>query len=258
MVDTMTAFAREAVTLLLPPGLFALLWLIGLVILRWSRRVGVWLCATTLVLFYLASIPIVAGTLIGGLESYRPLTEQDLASTDGQAIVILSAGRRPQAPEYGGDTVTCKGLERLRYGAYLHRQTGLPILVSGGASSTDSPSFARLMADILTRDYGISEIWLEEGSLSTWENAELTRPVLQDHEVEAIYLVTHAWHMPRAVECFEEVGLRVIPASTAYAGTALRSEGSLGWLPSVSAMSATNWACHEWIGRLWYRIRYFD
>ena len=49
-----------------------------------------------------------------------------------QAIVILGGGVRRNAPEYGGDTVGRLTLDRVRYGAFVARATGLPVLVTGG------------------------------------------------------------------------------------------------------------------------------
>lgn len=243
--------------LLLPPGLFVLLWLIALVSLRRYRRFSIGLCIATLLLFYLASAPIVAGVLTRPLERYAPLQDADLVKAEAQAIVILSAGRRFDAPEYAGDTVSCEGLERIRYGAHLQRKTHLPILVTGGSLSGRNPSFARLMADVLAQDYGIAPVWLEEKSRTTWENAQFSRPMMQARQVDTIYLVTHAWHMPRAVECFENVGFKVIPASTSYVGSLLQPTGIQAWLPSATALLATNRALHEWIGQVWYRVRHF-
>ncbi len=46
--------------------------------------------------------------------------------------MVLGGGRYRDAPEYGNDTVGEYTLVRLRYAAKLHRETGFPLLVTGG------------------------------------------------------------------------------------------------------------------------------
>ena len=66
------------------------------------------------------------------------------------------------------------------------------------------------------REFGVSATWVEEGSNNTLENARLTSAMLERAGIKTIYLVTHAWHMPRARMAFERAGFNVIPAPTAY------------------------------------------
>ena len=88
-------------------------------------------------------------------------------------------------------------------------------------------------------------------STNTMENAAYSAQVLQEAGIRKIYLVTHAWHMPRAVLAFEKAGLEVIPAPTAFVS---RSDGQLqDFLPSASALQLTYYAIHEWLGILWYQ-----
>ena len=79
---------------------------------------------------WLLSTPVVCDALAAMAEHYPPL---DLRSAAGaQAIVILGGGgERALAPEYGGPAAEPLLLERLSYGAYIARKTGLPILVTG-------------------------------------------------------------------------------------------------------------------------------
>src|SRR5690606_32234594 len=49
-----------------------------------------------------------------------------------QAIVVLGGGVQAQAPEYGEAQPGPHTLQRLRYGAWLARQTGKPLGFAGG------------------------------------------------------------------------------------------------------------------------------
>ena len=107
----------------------------------------------------------------------------------------------------GRDLVGPVTLMRLRAAARLHRETGLPVLVSGGAPDGPGESEARLMARSLKEDFGITARWLEEQSTNTAGNAILSAPLLHEANVRRILLVTDAVHMPRARWAFERVGL---------------------------------------------------
>jgi hypothetical protein len=89
-----------------------------------------------------ASLPIVAEGLVTALGGTWP---PDLATAKNpDAIVILGGGVRPEAIDCGGDTLRRLTPERVRHGAYLARQTGLPVLVTGGAPDAGTRAEARL------------------------------------------------------------------------------------------------------------------
>jgi uncharacterized SAM-binding protein YcdF (DUF218 family) len=213
-------------------------------------RLGTGLAVAAALLLVLASLPVTARALLAPLEHPRPLDPAALAQA--RAVVILAGGIRPDAPEYGGSTVSPSTLERLRYGARLHHRTGLPVVVSGGLGVEDGPSEAWHMRRAL-REFGVDQVSLEQQSSNTAENARFTARLLGAGR--PVILVTHAAHMSRAVEQFEAAGLRVIPAPTGFTsghpGPAL-----LDWLPSAGAMALTTRALHEWVGRFWYAVRY--
>ena len=203
------------------------------------------------------SVPVVTGMLMDRLQTIPPIAPADLVAAAGDrahcAIVILSAGRRHEAPEFGGETVDAVSLERLRYGALVARQTGLPVLVSGGLASPDEAALARLMAEELKQDYGIDARWLEDRSANTMENARFSAAILHQAGIERILLVTHAWHMRRSLGAFGRLGLTVVPAPTAFY-TPPPSVARL--LPSMTALRMSFYALHELIGQVWYAIRY--
>ena len=64
--------------------------------------------------------------------------------------------------------------------------------------------------------------------------------------------------MPRAAYVFEKQGFTVVKAPTAFAtsGGDTPEFSILQLLPSAGALSASYYAIHEYVGGLWYRIRY--
>ena len=176
---------------------------------------------------------------------------------DAEAILILGAGRYERAPEYGGDTVDEMTLMRLRYGAHLHRITGLPVYVSGGGPADENPPLGRLMAKVLKDDYGIDAAGVEDRSLTTWENAERSAPMLREDHIGKVLLVTNAWHMPRAVDAFEQFHVPVAAAPTGFVSGPKPGvpDGLSDLLPSMGALTNSTYAVHEYLGRAWYQVR---
>lgn len=243
-------------SLLLPPGLIILMLMVAFWFARGVlARLFVFMALSLLTLM---SLPVVATSLMQPLEPYPPLVLSGAVQrpTAG-AIVVLGAGIRKQAPEYGGDTLDDVSLRRVRYGALLHRATALPVYVTGGAVSGEEPAVGSVMADVLANEYGVRDLVVESASRTTWENAAFTAPLLARDGIGRILLVSDAWHLPRAVEVFERAGIQVIPAPTAFfhrpGWTNEMSHGD--WLPSARALQTSYYAIHEHLGRVWYQIR---
>lgn len=243
---------RLVEALILPPCSALILLLAGTALRRRLPRGGLALQVAGVVWLWLASTPWVAGTLLGTLQGAPPLPPTGpLPPAD--AIVVLSAEADRHGEEYGGPVVGAMTLQRLRYAAALQHRTGLPVLVSGGRPGADAPSMAELMARTLRDEFSVPVRWLEERSADTWENAEYSAAMLAADGVERILLVTTAWHLPRAVPCFEAQGLQVVPAPTGFRGPPYQN--ALSFVPHWQALRDTGFALHEWIGRAWYAVR---
>lgn len=249
MTELLSAIAHY---LLLPPAsLFALIAL-GLLLRRRWRRAGNIVAGAALVVLAVLSTNIGAGLLVAPLDAMAtPLRAPEQAGA--QAIVVLAAGRLRAAPEYGGrDIPDYIALARLRYAAHLHRRTGLPILVSGGAPQPGAAALGEAMAAALREDFGVPVRWVEGGSRNTAENAAMSAALLRADGVERVLLVTDAMHMGRARTVFARSGLAVTDAPTMFFGSQARSLGA--WLPSAEGLRRSWYASYEWIGIAWYRL----
>lgn len=238
----------------LPPLLPLLPVIAGLLMLRRRPRLGRTLAWSGVALALLLSLPASVGWLARQLEDPQPLALESAANAE--AIVILGAGRRSYAPEYGGETLNRLTLERVRYGAHLARRTGLPLLVSGGGSS-DETAEAILIEAALEEDFGLPVRWVEARSRDTRENARFSAQMLRAAGVSHVLLVTHAMHMPRARRAFEAAGLTVTPAPTGWLANHGDADGRAflpGELPNANSAYAGWFALHEAIGRLAYRL----
>jgi uncharacterized SAM-binding protein YcdF (DUF218 family) len=234
--------------LILPPAGPILLALFGLWLLRAKSRRwqhgGAALATLSLFGLLVLSLPVVGNALMAPLEPHPPIAPEQLRRV--QAIVILGGGSYFAAPEYGGDTVSHYTLERLRYGARLGRESSLPVLVTGGAPFGGRAE-AESMREALERDFGIKVRWVETASRDTAENARLSAPLLKAAGVTRIALVSHGWHLPRAIELFEKQGIEVTPAPTAF------STGSPSLLEDLlpGGLVTSRLALREYLGRLY-------
>ncbi len=227
-------------TLVLPPNGPLILAFAGLLLLGRRPLLGralAWLGFTTLMLL---SVPVVSSSLLRALDDSGPL-DFAMART-AQAIVIPGGGIRSDAPEYGGDTVGEFTLERVRYGAWVARRTGLPVLVSGGVVYGGSAE-AQVMRKTLVDEFGVAVKWEEAQSRNTHENALRSAEILRAHAVRRIILVSHGFDMRRAQAEFEAAGLEVIPAPTML--TAFRIDGLVSWIPSARSLSRSYFALYE-------------
>lgn len=235
--------------LLLPPLALFLLGGVGWVLLRSRHPVlGRSAIFAAIALLWTLSTPHISFQLITLVEAQvRPNP-----NCPPQAIVVLGAGTYFNATEYGGDTVPANGLERLRLAAHLYRQTHLPILLSGGRPDGGKTAEAELMKTVLENDFGVPVEWTENASANTRENAHFSHRTLQPHGITSIYLVSQAWHMPRAQEIFAKTGFCVTPASTGYR-TRNRTT-LLSFIPDAKALAESHIALHELLGIAWYRL----
>ncbi len=235
--------------LVLPPAGLLLLALFGLWLARRHARAGRGIALFAVVALLALSLPPVADALVRSLEDHRPISAQDLARA--QAIVVLGGGNYHDAPEYGGDTVSRYTLERTRYGAWLQKKSGLPILVTGGAPFGGRPE-GETMKEAIERDFGGRVRWAENASRDTAENAVYSARLLRDAGIARIALVSQAWHLPRAVALFEAQGLQVIAAPIGFATRP--PSVFVQALPSAGALNNSTLALHEWLGRLVNRL----
>ncbi len=255
----MEIWPKALALLLTPPGVIVGVAFLGFLIQIWWRGLGnivVGLCIAALLVL---SLPLTGKQLLAAIEAsvqpLPPLSAKE-AKQQADAIVVLGGGRYADAPEYRADTVSKPTLERVRYAARLHRTTGLPLLVSGGAPFGEKTSEAVLMQVVLEEDFQIKPKWVEKKSHTTFENAKYSKKILENAGINRVYLVTHARHMPRAVWAFENAGFKVTAAPMGFA-TPTRGERSiLGYLPSAKGLALSSAALHERLGLLWYKLKY--
>ncbi len=244
---------------LLPPASLLIAALVGQIF--WGATVvGRRVVTASLLCLYLLSTPLVGDTALSALEVFPPLPTDGPMPEGPQAIVILSAESLP-TPEYIALSPGMMTLERLRYGAVLQRKTGLPILVAGGVLPGRTDSLGSVMRRSLADDFNVPVTWREDLSQDTHQNATRSAAILRAGGITRIYLVTHAWHMPRAKLAFERAGMTVFPAPTVFTNVtpgldAGIKESIRNVLPSEKALRNSYFAFHEIFGLAFYRLAF--
>ncbi|MNB95205.1 hypothetical protein D3C75_423730 [compost metagenome] len=241
-------FIKFLYSFVLPPGLFVLLFTAAAIwIWPKNRRPALMLLIIT-VLLYLSMTPLTAELLMGGLE--RKYAQP--SRIDGDVIVVLGGGATSGTPDIDGEgNLSGAAVNRLLTAARLYRETGLPLLFTGGQVYTDSGN----EADIAKRQLiglGIpaEDILTENQSLNTGQNAEFTAALMKEHGLSRPVLVTSGFHIARGMEEFRKAGL----SPQAYPSDYSVSQGGSFYLskllPSPGAMQSTGVAMKEYLGLL--------
>lgn len=171
-------------------------------------------------------------------------------------VLVLGSGTQRLAPEYGESHLPPRAMARLHYGLWLGRQLQAPVMVSGGSGRAQSPGPAEadIAARIAARDYGRPLRWLEPASSDTRENARRSLQMLHDQGITEVFVVTHGWHMRRAMRAFTEEATRTgftarfIPAPMGIAAD--DDLPVLQWLPSPDGYARVHQSLREMLGWL--------
>ncbi len=247
--------------LLLPPVPLLLMVLLGAWLMARRRRFG----ATTLCLGVAAlwfSHCAVSGHWLSRwlLDPPAALSRERLDALRGDpnsrkttAIVVLGGGAEALAPEYGSGNLSASSVERLRYGLWLGRATNLGVAFSGGIGwgQSGDASEAQAAERIARSEFGWPLRWVESESRDTRENAARSVALLGRAGVKHVVLVTHDWHMPRALRDFRRSAPEGFTVEAAPLGLAHEAQlSSLPWMPSPEGMRQVRSVLREALGLL--------
>jgi uncharacterized SAM-binding protein YcdF (DUF218 family) len=125
--------------------------------------------------------------------------------------------------------------------------------VSGGSPNGEETAEADFMKTILTDEFKANVKWVERQSRNTLENARFSQALLAESKIHNVYLVTHAWHMRRALRAFEMAGISAVAAPTGFDTVTRRDREGFAYLPSARGMYLTSIALHEQLGFLGFQ-----
>jgi len=250
-------FATKAIAMLiLPPGGLVVSSFIGALFFRrwWGK---VMLFSSIILLYGLATVPV-RDALIQPLEYAAPPLQLTGLDTKNTVVVVLGGGSYQQPPEYQKKNLPSKaGLMRTLYGAEIARNRDVGVYLSGGSplEPNAEPEALTMQRWIIRFGVAAERTHVENTSLNTIGNATHIAAILKQQHIKRIILVSSASHLPRARLCFEDQGLTVIAAPTDYLSKQTPYQ-LLDYLPSAHTLADSSTALHEYLGLLWYRLRY--
>lgn len=238
------------------PSNLLLLMLLAATALLWSRwrRLGRRLVLVTAALALAVAVLPIGGWLSAPLENRFPAVRTLESPPDG--IVVLGGVVNRRLTVARGQAALTDGVERLtEFVAIARRYPEARLVFTGGSGSLfdqtvkETMVARRLFADI---GFDAARVIYEDQSRNTYENAVLTRRLVQPRPEETWLLITSAMHMPRAVGVFRKAGWRIRPYPVDYTtdgngvfGLRFRlSTGLVGFSDAV----------HEWVGLAAYRL----
>jgi uncharacterized SAM-binding protein YcdF (DUF218 family) len=237
--------------LALPPTSLLIFILIGALLIRSNPKL-----AKRIIFFSVTTIWLISTNAFSVwfhnqvIPEYPLVTAIDLEEKSVQAIVVLGGGVVVGLP--GGDQQLNKSsLERLRLGAQLARQSGLPLVFSGGSgwgAKDASVAEADVAEKVLQDAFGIKLNYKESRSRDTQENAAYTKDLLSKDGIQRIALVTSSTHLSRSGAEFKKIGFEVTVA--AIGQPTASSEAVLRWMPRASDLEISQQILRELLATL--------
>jgi len=133
-------------------------------------------------------------------------------------IVVLTKGLKKNS-EWHSDLDARLNLATavIRYNRYKKQGCEPFLILSGGQIDKRQPTLSSVMQQE-ARDYGIpkQDIFLEEDSIDTTENAEFSKPIIEKNLGKAgiLEVITNHFHSERSKTCFNIYGLNPIMISS--------------------------------------------
>jgi len=139
-----------------------------------------------------------------------------------------------------------------------HQKKVKKIFISGGSGQLlhqDQTEADKIKLFLLSLNIPESDIVMEMTSRNTHENAVNTANYLKKHAPNArCLLVTSANHMPRALGCFNKVGLNVTPYATNFMAEKRIFDIDVLVQPKPYILSRWEGLFKEWVGYFTYKI----
>ncbi|MCU0916995.1 MAG: YdcF family protein [Planctomycetes bacterium] len=236
---------------------------LGLVLSRGRERTGrrraSWWAVLmgTLMLAALGLRPV--GDLLAySLESrYHPASQESLQGVD--FVVVLGGGMYLSGGLRTENELQGRAYSRWYHGVQAFKDGGAELIAfCGGRPRENSESEANVMKAMAV-GMGVAEgkILVETRSRTTQENAACLADLLPAGKARRIGLVTSAAHMLRAEKIFRKQlpGDTIIPVPVDYIYDPMVWELK-SFIPSVWALEESTVALHEWLGIIWYALRY--
>jgi uncharacterized SAM-binding protein YcdF (DUF218 family) len=241
-------------TLVLLSAAVVLLWM-G----RWQKLAKI-LASCALAILVLGTSDFFVNATLRPLEDhYRPLYPRaqldaaiSAAGSTPRWIVVLGGGDTPDPRVPANDQLSDSGLSRVVEGIRLLRLVpGTKLLLSGGVGGKDKHADA-LGAVAISLGVTADQMELDKSAWDTEQEAHNLSPRFGH---EPFFLVTSAFHMPRAMALFRHAGAQPIAAPTHHLTLDVPGVSLAELFPTPDAMANLESGWHEYLGILWSKLR---
>ena len=235
--------------LISPLGLIVGLMVLSLVLRR------LWPTCLALFTTLFCSFSVTADLIWNGLESDYPY--KSIEQADKRDAVLVLSGMLSGFKTEHGFVTQWEDPDRFFAGIDLVKsgKSDRIIFTRGLLPWADGPPEGELLR-LKAIELGVkeSQIYLTDVAVNTADEAKATKKLMEQKGLQNILLVTSSSHMPRSKRLFDKAGIK----SEAYP-TDFRAKQHLSWLhfiPSAEAFKDTSSGIREYIGRLYYWIKY--
>jgi len=188
---------------------------------------------------------------LNGLQKRQRLKKPEWGERN--AIVLLGAGatRSPWSGEVSSNMLAYSRLHEAARLYLLCKKQGksCTIFLTGGDPAHFNVSEAQLMtANFIDLGVPENELVQEKQSNNTFQNAQFTAPLLKEHHIDKVFLVTSGVHMNRSLAYFNHFGVDATPSIA----DEVRTHPTL--IPTATNFVFFEAAVHEYLGLWRYQI----
>lgn len=188
---------------------------------------------------------------------------------------MSNAGKEPKDRIYAAS-----GIDRLLQAVRLYKEGKIKKIMIVGMSEEISLTTAEQKLPIRTYTYKAmlmdmcvqeEDIWIEPNSKNTYENAQLAAQFLEENQSKLnlpsnlssnsvsspkqILVITSAFHLRRAIGCFEKAGLQIDGFSTDFMANERKNTLTIfSLIPQEEALAKSAKIIHEIIGYVVYAL----
>jgi uncharacterized SAM-binding protein YcdF (DUF218 family) len=237
-----------------PTNLLAVAIVLGFLLLRRGRVHGAkWVLGLASAFVLVVQLTPLPEALLFPLEQRFPRLDPLPAQVDG--IVLLGGAQRPiMTWAHGQPSLNAAAETLTSFVALARRYPQARLVFTGGTGDLLNQRYSEAdTVRLFLREQGLdpARVLYEERSHNTYENAALTRPLVQPNAGERWIVIASAASIPRAVGVFRKVGWDVIAYPCDYNSGHWRN-----FRPALHVrerLGNLSLAMHEWVGLAVYQ-----
>ncbi len=230
----------------------AIIWIILILMCVWQiyKRQHRWAAINGGMVLFLFGSTTLSSNLIGTLE--KPCID---GNATADAVVVL------EGYTSGGDE-ELTGIDASE--AFDRILTGIELIKAGKANQLFVGGGMYRLNDGRKSEFSVIEPWIKRWDLTdvpigtlgdagnTYGETQAVKKLMDENGWSKIFLVTTAWHMPRARAVFESSGVRVIPVGCDFKSI---TQGTLKVFPSSGRLDSLQVFLTEKVGWMYYRSK---